>query len=80
MKYTDTKGKNEESSEEVVKDKNSEAEVTEKLGGILKAEYSDAKDFVDQIGYERAEATNYYLGKFKEDLSYQNRYLRFIAK
>jgi len=63
MKYTDTKGKNEESSEEVVKDKNSEAEVTEKLGGILKAEYSDAKDFVDQIGYERAEATNYYLGK-----------------
>ena len=42
MKYTDTKGKNEESSEEVVKDKNSEAEVTEKLGGILKAEYSDA--------------------------------------
>ena len=24
--------------------------------------------------------TNYYLGKFKEDLSYQNRYLRFIGK
>ena len=24
--------------------------------------------------------TNYYLCKFKEDLSYQNRYLRFIAK
>ena len=24
--------------------------------------------------------TNYYLGQFKEDLSYQNRYLRFIAK
>ena len=24
--------------------------------------------------------TNYYLGKFKEDLGYQNRYLRFIAK
>ena len=24
--------------------------------------------------------TNYYLGKFKEDLSYQNRYLRFIIK
>ena len=24
--------------------------------------------------------TNYYLGKFKEDLSYQNRYLRFIDK
>jgi len=24
--------------------------------------------------------TNYYLGQFKEDLSYQNRYLRFTAK
>ena len=24
--------------------------------------------------------TNYYLGQFKEDLGYQNRYLRFIAK
>ena len=24
--------------------------------------------------------TNYYLGKFKEDLGFQNRYLRFIAK
>ncbi len=24
--------------------------------------------------------TNFYLGKFKEDLSYQNRYLRFISK
>tara|TARA_Y100001970_G_scaffold280129_1_gene388636 strand:- start:9244 stop:9840 length:597 start_codon:yes stop_codon:yes gene_type:complete len=24
--------------------------------------------------------TNYYLGKFKEDLAYQNRYLRFISK
>ncbi len=24
--------------------------------------------------------TNYYLGKFKEDLSYQSRYLRFISK
>ena len=23
--------------------------------------------------------TNYYLGQFKEDLSYQNRYLRFIT-
>ena len=24
--------------------------------------------------------TNYYLGSFKEDLSIQNRYLRYIAK
>ena len=33
------------------------------------------------IKKERATTvTNYYLGTFKEDLSYQNRYLRFIAK
>ena len=24
--------------------------------------------------------TNYFLGKFKNDLSYQNRYLRYITK
>ena len=29
---------------------------------------------------QASNVTNYYLGKFKEDLSYQNRYLRFIAK
>ena len=33
------------------------------------------------IKKERATTvTNYYLGQFKEDLSYQNRYLRFIVK
>ena len=33
------------------------------------------------IKKERATTvTNYYLGAFKEDLSYQNRYLRYIAK
>ena len=33
------------------------------------------------IKKERATTvTNYYLGTFKEDLSYQNRYLRYIAK
>jgi GTP cyclohydrolase I len=33
-------------------------------------------------GVKKAKAstvTNYYLGLFKEDLSYQNRYLRFIS-
>ena len=29
---------------------------------------------------EASTVTNYYLGQFKEDLSYQNRYLRFISK
>ena len=35
------------------------------------------------IGIKKEQAstvTNYYLGQFKEDLSYQNRYLRFISK
>ena len=33
------------------------------------------------IKKERATTvTNYYLGTFKEDLSFQNRYLRYIAK
>ena len=33
------------------------------------------------IKKERATTvTNYYLGLFKEDLSYQNRYLKFIGK
>ena len=33
------------------------------------------------IKKERATTvTNYYLGSFKEDLSLQNRYLRYIAK
>ena len=34
-------------------------------------------------GVKKEQATtvsNYYLGQFKEDLSYQNRYLRFISK
>ena len=34
----------------------------EKLQGCLKSEMDDAKDFIDQIGEQRAEATEYYLG------------------
>ena len=53
----------EKSTQEAISKDNEDAAITEKLGGILKAEYDDAKDFVDQIGEDRAEATNYYLGK-----------------
>ncbi len=35
----------------------------EKLQGCLKSEMDDAKDFIDQIGEQRADATDYYLGQ-----------------
>jgi hypothetical protein len=34
----------------------------QKLQGVLKSEMDDAKDFIDQIGEQRADATDYYLG------------------
>jgi hypothetical protein len=35
----------------------------EKLQGILKSELDDARDYIEQVGEDRAEATNYYLGE-----------------
>ena len=32
------------------------------LSGVLKAEMDDARDFIHQVGEERAESTEYYLG------------------
>ena len=32
------------------------------LTGVIKAEMDDAKDFIHQVGEERAESTEYYLG------------------
>ena len=43
----------------------------------------DAHQCMTMRGIKKERATtvtNYYLGDFKEDLSYQNRYLRYIAK
>jgi hypothetical protein len=34
----------------------------EELQGVLKSEMDDAKDFIDQIDQDRADATDYYLG------------------
>ena len=34
----------------------------EQLQGVLKSEMDDAKDFIDQIDQDRADATDYYLG------------------
>ena len=32
------------------------------LVGVIKSEMDDAKDFIHQVGQERAESTEYYLG------------------
>ena len=35
---------------------------SQELSSIIKTEMDDARDFIDQIGQERAENTDYYLG------------------
>ena len=39
------------------------------LVGVLKSEMDDAKDFISQVGQERAESTEYYLGNEPESTS-----------
>ena len=39
---------------------------TQELQSIIKSEMDDAKDYIDQIGESRAEATEYYLGNEPE--------------
>ena len=39
------------------------------LSGVLKAEMDDARDFIHQVGEERAESTEYYLGNEPESTS-----------
>ena len=41
----------------------------EELESVLKSEYDDAKDYIDQVGEDRAEATEYYLGQEPEGSS-----------
>jgi hypothetical protein len=60
MEYTNNNRLSEDSEEHTVS--NNEQDV-EDLVSVLKSEMEDARDFIDQIGEERAEATNYYLGK-----------------
>ena len=43
-------------------DEQQESYDEQKLQGVLKSEMDDAKDFIDQIGEQRADATDYYLG------------------
>ena len=65
MAYTDNKRLSEEAEIEVLSDEVNSIEDAdiEDLQSVLKVELDDASDFIDQIGEERAEATNYYLGK-----------------
>ena len=35
----------------------------EHLTGVIKSEMDDAKDFIHQVGADRAESTEYYLGE-----------------
>ena len=46
-----------------------EATDMENLVGVIKSEMDDAKDFIHQVGQERAESTEYYLGTEPEGTS-----------
>ena len=46
-----------------------EAEQMNRLTGVIKSEMDDAKDFIHQVGEERAESTEYYLGNEPESTS-----------
>ena len=49
------------------KEENQEDQIdTRELQSIIKSEMDDAKDYIDQIGESRAEATEYYLGNEPE--------------
>lgn len=54
----------EEISEKVLKETN-----MENLVGVIKSEMDDASDFIHQIGSDRAESTEYYLGNEPEGTS-----------
>ena len=40
-----------------------------KLQGIIRSEMDDAEDYINQIGKDRAESTDYYLGNEPENVS-----------
>ena len=59
MKYTSNDIQNDENDSDVVNDSSK----MEELKRVIHSAMDDAKDFIDQIGQERALATEYYLGK-----------------
>ena len=56
-------------TEETVKVEMQEATDMDNLVGVIKSEMDDAKDFIHQVGSERAESTEYYLGNEPEGTS-----------
>ena len=56
-------------TEETVKVEMQEATDIDNLVGVIKSEMDDAKDFIHQVGSERAESTEYYLGNEPEGTS-----------
>jgi hypothetical protein len=62
------KKKYEEEVEESIEEVNEEQDLQD-LVGTIKAEMDDAKDFIHQVGEERAESTEYYLGNEPESTS-----------
>ena len=56
-------------TEETMKVEVQEATDMDNLVGVIKSEMDDAKDFINQIGQERAESTEYYLGNEPEGTS-----------
>jgi len=61
-KMEDMLEKEEKESSEVEVEVNEEVDM-EHLAGVIKSEMDDAKDFIHQVGAERAESTEYYLGE-----------------
>ena len=59
MKYTSDDIQNDDNDSDVVNDSSK----MEELKRVIHSAMDDAKDFIDQIGQERALATEYYLGK-----------------
>lgn len=55
--------------EETIKVEVQEAMDMDNLVGVIKSEMDDAKDFIHQVGSERAESTEYYLGNEPEGTS-----------
>jgi hypothetical protein len=55
--------------EETMKVEVQEATDMNNLVGVIKSEMDDAKDFIHQVGSERAESTEYYLGNEPEGTS-----------
>ena len=54
---------------EQISEKVSKETSMENLAGVIKSEMDDASDFIHQIGSDRAESTEYYLGNEPEGTS-----------